>query len=136
MSCVVIWRGIGLSKDSGPAGELHRYDLKQLRDKFGVEQVFVGQELLHKVRGRGTVLTEFIGEKPALPAGEDNTPQVPPGGRSSLLQNNPNAFSDLINETHERGVPIAASNDSIGKNEGGGAVSVIVSMAPAQQPAR
>ena len=69
------------------AGELHRYDRQQICDKFGVEQVWVGQEVLHKVRGRGTVMIECVGEKPACPPGEDSLPQPSPTRRSSLLTN-------------------------------------------------
>ena len=123
---------LSLRKDNGPTGELHRYDSRQLRDKFGVEQVSVGQELLHKVRGRGIVMTEFVGEKPA---GKDGMPQASLGGRSPLLRNSSNTFSSMINEPHEPGIPNPATNDTIGKNGDEGALSVDVPMVQAQHPA-
>ena len=43
-------------KDSG---EMHRYTIDQIREKFGVEEVWPDMEVNHKKRGAATVLTKF-----------------------------------------------------------------------------
>ena len=38
-------------------GEMHRYTIQQMREKFGVEQVRPGMEVCHNRRGKATVMT-------------------------------------------------------------------------------
>ena len=37
-------------------GELHRYTIEQIKEKFGVDEVQVGMELNHKTRGFATIM--------------------------------------------------------------------------------
>ena len=40
-------------------GELHRYTVEQMREKFGVEQARPGMEVCHNTRGKATIMTAF-----------------------------------------------------------------------------
>ena len=40
-------------------GGLHRYSTEKIREKFDVLKVWVGMEVFHPTRGRGTVITSF-----------------------------------------------------------------------------
>ena len=47
-------------------GKLHRYSIGQMREKFGVDHMSSGMEVMHARRGRGTVFADSVASLSAL----------------------------------------------------------------------
>ena len=52
------------------SGEMHRYTIEQIQEKFGVDEVQVGMELNHKTRGRATIMVSFTEQRGSVEMNE------------------------------------------------------------------